>query len=56
MSAVILDSTDGTPKTRVFIVEDEALIVDQLGSASLIDPKNVDALMQAKMRYVLNAT
>jgi len=33
-----------------------SLIVEQLGSASLIDPKNVDALMQAKMRYVLNAT
>jgi len=33
-----------------------SLIVDQLGSASMIDPKKVDALMQAKMRYVLNAT
>ena len=26
MSAVILDSADGTPRTKVFIVEDEALI------------------------------
>jgi L-fuculose-phosphate aldolase len=33
-----------------------SLVVDQLGSASLIDPKKVDDLMQAKMRYVLNAT
>lgn len=33
-----------------------SLIVEQLGSASLIDPKKVDELMQAKMRYVLNAT
>jgi PAS domain S-box-containing protein len=36
MSAVILDSTDGTPRTRVFIVEDEALIAmevqDRLGA------------------------
>ena len=33
-----------------------SLVVEQLGTASLIDPKKVDDLMQAKMRYVLNAT
>ena len=36
MSAVILDSADGAPRTRVFIVEDEALIAmevqDRLGA------------------------
>ena len=31
------------------------LIVDQLGSASLIAQDKVDALLQAKLRYVLNA-
>jgi len=33
-----------------------SLVVEQLGTASLIDPKKVADLMQAKMRYVLNAT
>jgi L-fuculose-phosphate aldolase len=32
-----------------------SLVVDQLGSAALIDQQKVDDLMKAKMRYVLNA-